>query len=402
MAIYTPADSSELAAITTVAGDTVLLRTGVTYAASSVPATLLTPNNITIGVIGTGPKPIISGGTTRADWAFDAPNNVYSRPALGGNTLGNVTEDGVPMKFVAWNTNIATTAAAMNAGQSLPKWSGSMTYDPATNIVYIRPSAGAPSGHVYVVSEQSYGFQNNNTNNGLQIDGIDIRHISRHGILLINKKNLKISNCSFWVMGGIKPASLWLGNGIELNLGVQGAEVTDCQFDHIFDSAATSQIAEAFPATIGSHLWQNITAARCGLHVVEINALTNYQTVQDIEIANIVSVDHGDGWSGDRSGAVVSNLAIGSVGCSVQRSFARNVNGVNQRRLYLGFKHRGICGIEDSQGVGSRTQGPRADSNGAGPQRDLMRNVVDNLARSGDSWVDSTASMRDHFRPVFV
>mgnify|MGYP001138555838 CR=1 FL=1 len=52
---------------------------------------------------------------------------------------------------------------------------------------------------------------------------------------------------------------------------------------------------------------------------------------------------------------------------------------------------------------------PRQESlyyllNGAlqAPQRDLMHNVVDNLARVGDSWVDSAASMRAAFRSVIV
>ncbi len=404
MAIFNPANSSELAAITTSTGDTVLLRSGVTYAASSVPAGLLTPNDITIGVSGTGSPPVISGGTVRADWTFDAPNNVYSRPALAGNTLGNVTEDGWPMKCIKWNTNIATTAAAMNAGQSLPYWSGSFTYDPATNIIYIRPSAGLPGTHVYVVSEVLNGFSNSSTARNLKIDGIRFESLSRHAIDLKNKLSPRISNCSFRMIGGVKPASLWLGNGIELSLGVWGAETTDCDFEDIFDSPVTSQLYEVVPARIGSHLWKRLTMRRYGLTGVEVSCqTTSNQIITDVETADITSVDQGaNSWAGDSNGQVISHLTQGGT-CQVTRCFARNIRSTNHRRLYLGFRHGGVCGIEDSTGTGAYFQGPRSDRDtGVNPQRDLHRNVTDNLALTGDSWVASTATMSNHFRPFVV
>lgn len=403
MTIRYIADDAALAAVTPSAGDVVLLASGATFSAASVPAGMLSVDNLTVGYYGTGTAPIISGGTVRADWVFDAGNNVYSRPAYAGNTLGNVTEDGYPMKFVAWNTNIATTAAAMNAGQSLPYWSGSMTYDPTNRIVYIRPSSGLASAHTYVVSETLNGFSNYSTQRNLVIDGLDFRHLSRHAVDLKNKTGLQISNCAFRMVGGTKPASLWLGNGIELSFGVWGAETTDCTFQDIFDSPVTAQLYESVPASIGSHLWQRLTMQRYGLSGVEISCQTTVaQVISDIETADITSTDQGaNSWAGDRNGGVVINLTQGG-SSRVTRSFARNVNSTNHRRLYLGYQHGGVCGIEDSTGVGAYLQGPRSDRNGQAPQRDLMRNVVDNLARVGDSWVDSAASMRAAFRGVLV
>ncbi len=405
MAIYSPADSAELAAIVSGAGDTIILRSGVTYAASSMPAGLLTPNNITVGITGSA-RAIISGGVVRADWTFDAPNNVYSRPAVAGNTLGNVTEDGVPMRFRQWDTNIATTAAGMSTGASLPYWSGSMTYDPVARIVYIRPSSGVPADHVYVVSETLNGFSNSNTSTGLRIEGVEVRSVSRHGMVLLNKRDVEIVGCKFAVIGGTKPSSVWVGNGIELSAGVWGADVSGCEFEDIFDSAVTSQLYEGAPAQIGSHRWAQINAKRCGLHVVEVSCQTANQTISDIETADVTSLDHGLGWSGDRNGAVMCNLTQGSA--VVTRSFARNVNGTNQRRLYLGRRTGGVCGIEDSTGVGTYGVAPVSNSaGGLAGQVDLHRNLADNLgaptADGGVSqWVLSAASMRDTFRSVIV
>lgn len=403
MTIRYIADDAALAAVSSLAGDVLLFASGATFSAASVPVGMLSVDNLTVGYYGTGASPIISGGAVRADWVFDAGNNVYSRAAYAGNTLGNVTEDGLPMKFVAWNANIATTAAAMNAGQSLPYWSGSMTYDPTNRIVYIRPSSGLASAHTYVVSEALNGLSNYSTQRNLAIDGLDFRHLSRHAIDLKNKTGLLISNSAFRMIGGTKPASLWLGNGIELSLGVWGAETTDCTFQDIFDSPVTSQLYESTPTRIGSHLWQRLTMQRYGLAGVEVSCqTTGAQIISDIEIADIESTDQGaNSWTGDRNGSVISNLTQGGTS-QLTRSFARNVNSTNHRRLYLGYQHGGVCGIEDSTGAGAYSQGPRADSNGQAPQRDLMRNVVDNLARVGDSWIDSTASMRATFRGSIV
>lgn len=398
MAIYTPKNNAELSAIVTGTGDTILLQSGVTYSASAIPAGFLSPSNVTLGVTGDGDLPIISGGVIRSDWTFDPTYGVYSRPAYPGNTLGNVTEDGVGMKFVAWNTDLATTAAAMVSGQDLPRWSGSMTYDPATFTVYIKPSSGIADQHEYVVSEILNGIFSTATNSNLWIEGIDFRHLSRHALTLFNKTNLNIHYCNFEMIGGVKPSSLWLGNGIELSKGVWGAHVSHCSFADIFDSAVTSQLYEGVPTTIGSHKWERITASRCGLTVVEISCQTGNQTIYDVETVDVYSNDHGRGWSGDRNGAVISHLSQGPTS-KVTRSFARNINGNVQRRLYIGYQHGGICGIEDSTGVGSYFSGPNSSlGSGLPNQVDLMRNVTDNLARVGTQWVDSTANMQNSFR----
>lgn len=394
MAVYKPQNSADLAAIVTAEGDTVLFKSGVVYSAASVPAGLLSPSRITIGVIGTGEKPQINGGVERSDWTFDAVNNVYFRPAYGSNILGNVTEDGIPMKHVPWNTNIATTAAAMNAGTDGIRWAGSMTFDLVNFIVYIRPSAGVASAHKYVVSESTFGLNNSSTNTGLEINGLDIRAVSNHGIKLLQKRNLKISECDFYTIGGGRPGGNYLGNGVELSVGCWGAETTDCNFYDIFDSPVTSQLYESAAARIGHHLWKNLNVNRYGMHGVEISCQTlTHQYITDIEIKKIYSTDNGVGWSGDRNGAIVTNLTQGGTS-RVLRSAASEIYGRVQKRAYMSIRTGGVNGIQNVKCSGTFGQGVRSDQlTGNYPQKDLKRNVTDNMAPVGTSWVDTTSDV---------
>lgn len=405
--IYTPADNAELAAITVSSGDSVLFRTGVTYSASSLPSTLTAADNVTLGYIGTGTKPIISGGTVRADWTYDAPNNVYSRPAYAANILGNVTEDGVPMKFTAWNVNIATTAAAMATGASLPAYSGSMTYDYINRIVYIRPSAGVPSEHVYIVSDNADAvtgscIANSTASRRLVIEGLDIRHISRHAIVLYNKVDPTIRDCDFRVIGGIRPSTLWMGNAVELSRGCHGAQVLRCSASDIFDTAFTTQLYEGTAAEIGSHLYENNTVTRFGMHGIEVSVQTSNQSIHDIEINGLIGTDQGQhSWAGDRNGALVTNLSNVVNSSRITRSFARNVTGSRLRRLYIGLGHGGVCGIENSSAAGSMFT-VVGSSNGSTGQVDLHKSVSDNGgAPSGGTFSAITASTVRHFQGWF-
>lgn len=400
--IYIDSDST-LAATSPTAGDVLLFATGQTFSAAAVPAGLLSANNLTVGYYGTGAAPIINGGVQRSDWTYDATNNVWTRPAYASNVLGNVTEDGVPMKHVPWTTDLATTAALMVSGQSLPAWSGSMTFDPAAKVLYIRPSSGTAAQHSYFVAETLNGISNASTVRNLVIDGLEFRSVSRHGLDLKGKTNLSISNCVFRVIGGAKPGSLWLGNGIELSVGVWGAQTRDCQFYDIFDSPVTSQLYETAPAAIGSHLWQRLTLVRYGLAGVEISCQTSTrQEIRDIEIVDISSSNNGTGWGGDRNGSVITCLTQGGTS-RVHRAFARNVTANIQKRLYLGYQHAGVCGIEDSTATGTFGQAPRSDANGRTGQTDIFRNVVDNLGTpTGGQWQPTTARLRDSFAGAVI
>lgn len=401
--IYRPADSAELAATVVASGDSILLRGGVTYAASSMPASISSAANLTIGYTGSGERAIISGGVVRADWTYDAGNNVYSR-AYGSNVLGNVTEDGVPMRFTTWTTDVATTTALMDGTSNAPHWQGAMTYDPATFTVYIRPSSGTASQHVYVVSESNYGIYVSNTVTGLLIDGLDIRNISRHGITAFNRNGIVIQDTDFRVMGGHIPGALYMGNGIELASGCNGALVQRCRFYDIFDSGATTQLYESTPKTISGHTYIDNYGERYGLTVIEISTQAANQTITDVEVSGLVAVDGQQySWGGDRGiGSAVSFLCSGA-GSKVTRGFVKDMRCSRQRRSYIGFQHGGVCGIEDSTATGSYFSAPVSSVGAYGPQRDLYRNFTDDysgpaVAPSGGSWVASTANMSNAFR----
>ncbi len=399
MTIYYADNSAALAAITTGASDTVLLKTGETFAAASVPAGILTPSGVTIGYYGTGAKPIIDGGVIRSDWVFDAGNNVYSRSAAS-NILGNVTEDGVPMKFVAWNTDIATTAASMVSGSNGTYWSGSFTQNPATFTIYIRPSSGAASSHAYKCSESLYGFSVLSAGSNSVVDGLELRSISRHGIVTQNRIGFSVSNCDFRIIGG-HYISVHVGNGIEFAENSHGAVASGCLFEDIFDTATTSQAYRPSASRITSHLHEDLTIRRFGMHGVEVSAHTADQAISDIEINGIAALDQGIGWSGDRAGRVVINICTNTTRTTINRSFARNVRSTNCRQLYTGFQHGGLCGIEDSSGVGTYGAAPVSNANGRAGTVDLWRNVTDNLgAPSGGAWSQVAASLSGNFLGV--
>jgi hypothetical protein len=369
--IYRPKDDVELSQIVSSGGDTILLRSGAVYSATALPAGLLNASDITLGISGSGELPLISGGVIRKDWVFDPVNNVYSRPAYASNSLGNVTEDGVPMHFTPWTTNLATTAALMLSGQSLPYWSGAMTYDPVARIVYIRPSSDTAAKHVYVVSETLNGLTNYVNSRKLLIEGIAFRSLSRHGVALANKVETTIRNCVFEVIGGVRPNSLWMGNGLELSVGTEGAVIEENAFYDIFDSCATTQLFEAVPAKLSDHHYFNNTCDRYGLTAIEVSCQTSNQRIEQVEIAGLKATNgQENSWSGDRGiGSVISFLCNGN--SVVTRSFARDVVASRQRRSYIGYAHQGVCGIDSSRFTNT-VLGPLTGQGPNGSQVDLI------------------------------
>jgi hypothetical protein len=301
------------------------------------------------------------------------------------------------MKYVAWNTNIATTSASMNSGSNGFYWAGSMTYDPVSKLIYIRPSSGVPSAHTYVVSETIHGMSSSSTpaKNGV-VDGLKFTNISRHGLLLYNKKNLLIKNVDLSVIGGFfAGGATYVGNGIESSFGTDGLRVENCSATDIFDSSFTSQLYESSPQTLSGHKYKNISVTRYGMHGIEVSVQTAQQFISDISANGIESVDEGLGFSGDRNGAVFTVLSNSVNSSRITRVFASSVNSLRGRRLYLGYGHGGVCGIENATGVGSRFTA-LGEPNGATNQVDLARDVSDSFGPlSGGTTV--TASLLKTF-----
>lgn len=400
MTIYYIDSNSTLAGITSADGDTLLFKAGETFAVTSIPAGFASKNNIVLGSYGGDTLPIIDGSVERSDWTYDAGNDVYSRPAYASNVLGNVTEDGLAMKFVAWDTNIATTAALMTSGGVANCYAGSMTYDSVTKNVYIRPSSGTADDHVYRVSESLYAFQGTLSKRNITMRDLEFRGISRHGIVQQNKTQLYFYNLTFRMIGGHFQNSTFVGNAIEASANTYDVRAESCRFYDIFDSPVTSQLYETSASRLSGHLWKDLHCERFGMHATEVSVQTANQSITDIEIRGIYAKNGGvNNWSGDRNGSVVLALSNSAATGRVTRVFARNIKAEDCRRIYLGYQHGGLCGIEDAVGTGM--YGLAATSNqGSGPaQIDLWRNVSDNIGTpSGGSFQQVTCTLSNRFR----
>lgn len=400
MATYYINNDFDLANTSPSQGDVLLFRSGTRFSAAAVPSNFLSASGLSVGYFGSGDRPVITGGVERTDWTYDGANNVYSLPAYATNVMGNVTEDFVPMKHIPWNTNLTTTALQMTNGTGIG-WAGSMTFDPVARIVYIRPSAGLVKDHRYIVSEAQYGIRSVTSNSDLTIDGLQIEQVAFHGIHLFNKKTVKIKDCFFRVIGGGKPGSLYLGNGIELSSGVVGAVTSDCVFHDIFDSCVTTQLYEATPTRITDHTWNNLVFERYGMAGVEVSCQTaTNQLISHVNIETIRSKYQASGWSGDRNAGVIVVLTQGGTS-RVTHTFATDVVGDVQRRLYLSYQTGGFNGIQNSTGTNTFGQGVRSDQGEhALTQKDIKRNVVDNLAPVSpqSSWVDVQADIRNNMK----
>ena len=393
MTIWRVADDRDLASVRTRPGDVVLLRCGAIFDASALPPALLDPPDLTLGHYGSGRRPRLSGGVLESRWTYDPVHDVYHRPPARHNSLGNVTEDGVPMRFTAWTGGLASTAAGMRRGARRPYWSGAMSYDPLTRVVYIRPSEGKATDHEYIVAEggtpQGHGIVSMRAARRLAIDGLEVAHFGGHGIVLLNKSEAYISDCLIRICGGNHPqAGYWFGNGLELSAGCDGAQVVDCEAEDMFDAGFTSQLYEPRAHELVGQRYTGIRVSRFGMSALEISAQSRGQTVRDVEVDGFTVQDGGrDSWAGDRNGAAITVLSQYPNESIVTRVFARNLQAHNVKRLYLGYQHGGVCGLEDSRAVATWGQAPQSDDNGARAQVDLWRNVSDSLGPpAGGRW----------------
>lgn len=392
--IYYCSSDSDLSTITPSLGDTILLKSGSKFSIQALPTNVISFSNITLGYYGTGEVPVISGGTLRRDWIFNNANNVYYRQYTN-EKLGNVTEDGVPMKFVSWRGNLTDTAAAMSSSKNGNLWSGSMSFDTTNNILYIRPSSGTASQHEYIVSDANRtnggGIGSSANTKGVSIRDVELRHISRHGLGILNAKDLTIDNYTGRFIGGAWDGAYHLGNALEISAGCHGTKVTNCRAFDVFDTGFTSQLYDSSLSFLSGGYYENIRVERYGMHGLEFSTHSVRQTLSDIEIQNVVGVDGGaNSWAGDRNGALIG-IVSNNITSIITRVFANNVQALRCRRLYLGYNHNGVCGIENSSSVQSLL-GSLGLNNTGGSQIDLCNNLVENLPFSGISQVTGQLS----------
>lgn len=397
--IYYAANDSDLAAIVTTPGDTVLLKGGATFSAAAVPASLLSPNDVTIGYYGYGgDRAIIDGGTTVSSWTEDAGTGTWFA-SLGSNVGGNVLENGVPMRFVAWNVDLATTAPSMTSTSIAGVYAGSFTFDPVSFNLYIKPSTGTPTGNVYRASATLYCLRNSTVGTGLTIEGLELRSASRHALLVYNRPNLRVSNVVTRQVGGHRLTTIYVGNGFEISFNTNNAVIDSCEWYDTFDSGATSQLYETSPRLISDHAYLKCKAARHGMHGIEISTHNVNNHLRNIEVNGFESTDASNAslcWSGDRSGSGVTLISTNTAenGGTISGCYVTGVTTTRVRRPILSYQTRGVNRFQFCTGSQATTAslGTRGNipllPDGRNTQRDLVHSVVDNFgAMSGEAVV---------------
>lgn len=274
-------------------GDTLALKCGSVFR-ESMGSYVLQRNFLRIVAYGEGARPRIVGSDIITSWSYNATYGLFSTN-LGSNVGGNVTENGVPLRFTAWNTDIATTAP------NIPQ--GGFTFDSVNFILYVRPGGGNMSG-VFEVSSRLYGIYALDTRTGHYIEGVEISGFSRHGMIYQNKTNLEINDVYVRQCGGVYSGGFYIGNGIEISKGCDYAVCRDSRIEDIFDSAISPQLFEASAATLtGVRVIRN-TLRRCGMGGVEISSQTASNSIYGTEVGYNDIADIGqNNWSGDRGGS---------------------------------------------------------------------------------------------------
>lgn len=277
--------------------DTLLIDTGKTYR-GGIPDTVWAASRITIAEYGTGALPHITGGQIITMTA-SASAGVFQWSA-GSNICGNATVDGVIQKFVAWNTDLATTAAQMPAG--------SMTFDYTNFILYVKPVGGTLVGKEVEASTVRNGMLCTSGQHVKNVRNLRLSRFSQHGAATnttsgVTFQYVVVEKCGGWrnVAG-----NFYAGNGIEMDQNSIDCLADGCSAFDIFDSAFSSQ---CYGAQVGSyfirnHEYRDCRAERFGFGGFEFSTLDTFQNISGIYVIRPFIRDGGvdTHWAGDRGG----------------------------------------------------------------------------------------------------
>ena len=256
----------------------------------TVPSSGTSGNQITFGAYGTGAMPIIDGADLATTWVISSVANIY-RFACTWNA-GVVQEDNTPLNYIAWNTNLATTAAAMSAG--------SFSLDNSNDSLYVWASDSTdPDTHVMEVSTRQFSVYMTGKDY-INMNNIIVEGAARVGIKLINSDNNKFSNMTFRWLGGEE--NTLVGNGIEFADHCDNDTVNNSMFYEIWDAGISPQPASgADSGRVSGIVADTDTMYNCGRAGVEIR-IVNDTTLIGTKIMNSLIYDTGLGWSGGRGG----------------------------------------------------------------------------------------------------
>lgn len=149
------------------AGDYVYFNKGDTWRFQlTIPSSGSAGSPITFGAYGSGADPIICGSDSKTGWSQYLATNIYSVSCNWNARL--VFENGTFLTYVDWDTDIATTAAAMSAST----W----TLDTTNDLVYVWASDGAdPDTHTMEVGKRNLCIYMS-TKNYIIIENLEVKH----------------------------------------------------------------------------------------------------------------------------------------------------------------------------------------------------------------------------------
>lgn len=297
---------NNFSSITTVAGDSVLIRTNTTFN-GGIPDAIFAPGNVTVGYYGTGARPIIFGGQTVTMTASASPG-IFQWSA-GSNICGNASINDVMCRWVEWNTSLAITAPTMT--------DDSMTFDYVNFILYVKPAGGTLAGKTVVASVVVNGARDDDGGTLNFIDGIDFRRMSRHGAVMANAHGVHYRDCIARECGGWRDiaGNFWVGNGFEIGGTSIDAVIERCESYSVFDSGFTSQLyaAQTGVQAARNHTYVDCKVVGCGYSGYEFAALDTFQRLEGMYVIRPYARDCGVDahWSQNRGnkGHAISMIA---------------------------------------------------------------------------------------------
>jgi len=269
-------------------------------------------SNFSVDAYGTGALPVINGSATVTGWTGPV-SGVYSATVtlVGDQALGNLSEDGVMMKFLPWDNDAPTTFTAAPTG--------SYSYS-FPDTLYIKP-AGDPSMSVYRASIQLRGIYTFNLSN-IAIRNVTVTRTSLNAIEFRDCVNCSVESAVTSRIGGAvigpnsipSPDYLYAGNGIDFSNSCVNGSVNNVTVSEAFDSCLALELYQN-NNNASSIQFSNSTLDRCGFAGVEISVLSNQgvntnSTISGVSVSSVTVDQAGKGWSGRRYGTEGHGMRI--------------------------------------------------------------------------------------------
>ena len=276
--------------VTWTAGNTYLQKCGTTANEQvNIGVSGTSGSLITLGSYGTGSLPVISGFTSVQNLWSVAQGYIYKRTLTWAN--GIVMQDGSPLKWIQWNTNVATTFSGASAG--------TFSFNPSTKIVYVWCTNNAsPSTHTMQISKNSLCI-NAVGKSYIAVQNLSLTGATTHALQFKNSIGCSVSGVTIQNCGGAYSGSWYYGNGIEFGDNSSYCSVTGCTIDNIFDSGITPQVYTS--SCNCSSIWiSSNSISNCGMAGIELSVLVSDGTLSSVTVQSNIIDSCGSGWSGTR------------------------------------------------------------------------------------------------------